>query len=477
MPQIAVLQEVTILAETQNVVKMNRPHGMNVGVVIFLIIIIYVVFNIFSYLTSSTVAEYEVGQGMIATNHVYQGLIMRDETIVYAGQSGYVNYYLKNGSRASVNDIVYSIDTTGNLSKQITTAASDGTSLGTAFLSAIADEIDLFFSNYDSNNFSEVYSFKANLDSELSQTLSVNALNGLSDVVDSAEANNTFYKKTSDDTGIILYYTDGYENVTLDNFTADKMNPSGYTKNTLDQQTQVKAGDAVYKRIDSEDWNIVLSISDDLAKQLSEDNYIKIRFCKDDYTVTVPFSITRKDGGYYLILSLQKAMIRYVNDRFVDIELIISEDSGLKIPNSAITSKEFFTIPKEYFTLGGDSSDPGLLIQRQDDKKKDTSVELVTPTIYYETDAYYYIDNESVTAGDHILKSDSTSTYTIGQDVDSLIGVYNINKGYAVFKQINIISQNETYAIVETKTAYGIALYDHIALDGSKVKEDQLITK
>ena len=61
-------------------------------------------------------------------------------------------------------------------------------------------------------------------------------------------------------------------------------------------------------------------------------------------------------------------MIRYVNDRFVDIELIISEDSGLKIPNSAITSKEFFTIPKEYFTLGGDSSDPGLLIQRQDDK-------------------------------------------------------------------------------------------------------------
>ena len=170
-------------------------------------------------------------------------------------------------------------------------------------------------------------------------------------------------------------------------------------------------------------------------------------------------------------------MIRYVNDRFVDIELIISEDSGLKIPNSAITSKEFFTIPKEYFTLGGDSSDPGLLIQRQDDKKKDTSVELVTPTIYYETDAYYYIDNESVTAGDHIWKSDSTSTYTIGQDVDSLIGVYNINKGYAVFKQINIISQNETYAIVETKTAYGIALYDHIALDGSKVKEDQLITK
>ena len=68
-------------------------------------------FNLISYLTSSPVAEYEVGQGTIATNHVYRGLILRDETVVYAGQSGYINYYIKNGQKVSVNDIVYSIDT------------------------------------------------------------------------------------------------------------------------------------------------------------------------------------------------------------------------------------------------------------------------------------------------------------------------------------------------------------------------------
>ena len=55
--------------------------------------------------------------------------------------------------------------------------------------------------------------------------------------------------------------------------------------------------------------------------------------------------------------------------------------------------------------------------------------------------------------------------------------VYNINKGYAVFKQINILTKNENYAIIETKTTYGISLYDHIALDGSKVKENQLVVK
>ena len=61
--------------------------------------------------------------------------------------------------------------------------------------------------------------------------------------------------------------------------------------------------------------------------------------------------------------------------------------------------------------------------------------------------------------------------------ISSLIGVYNINKGYAVFKQINIIYENEEYAIIETKTSYGISLYDHIALDASEIKENQLTSK
>ena len=174
-------------------------------------------------------------------------------------------------------------------------------------------------------------------------------------------------------------------------------------------------------------------------------------------------------------LSLKTAMVRYVNDRFVDVELVLSEDTGLKIPTSAITSKEFYTVPKEYFTTGGDSDAPCLLVEEKDGDNK--SVNLVTPTIYYEKDDNYYIDDEFVTAGDVIAKTDSSKTYTIGDDVDKLTGVYNINKGYAVFKQINILTKNEDYAIIETKTTYGISLYDHIALDGSKVKENQLVVK
>ena len=41
------------------------------------------------------------------------------------------------------------------------------------------------------------------------------------------------------------------------------------------------------------------------------------------------------------------------------------------------------------------------------------SVTLVQPTIYYETDDFYYIDDETVSAGDVVVKNNSSGTYTI----------------------------------------------------------------
>ena len=167
-------------------------------------------------------------------------------------------------------------------------------------------------------------------------------------------------------------------------------------------------------------------------------------------------------------------MIRYAKERYVEVELLLTEETGLKIPNSAITEKEFYTVPKEYFMKGGDSGKDGLLVQRQDKEGKSIT-EFIAPTIYYETDECYYVDDEDVGADDVILKSDSSATYKVGTKTAVLKGVYNVNKGYAVFKQIDLLYQNEEYAIVRTGTQYGIALYDHIALDGTKIHENDLI--
>ena len=57
----------------------------------------------------------------------------------------------------------------------------------------------------------------------------------------------------------------------------------------------------------------------------------------------------------------------------------------------------------------------------------------------------------------------------------SLQGVYNINKGYAVFKQIEILNSNDEYYTIKKGTSYGLSVYDHIVLNADTVYEGELI--
>ena len=134
--------------------------------------------------------------------------------------------------------------------------------------------------------------------------------------------------------------------------------------------------------------------------------------------------------------------------------------------------KEFLVIPKTYFTNGGNNSTSGLL--KVSFQKGKTSAEFISTEQYYETETDYYIDESSLKKGDVIQAPDSSEQYTI-KESDKLKGVYNINKGYAVFKQIDVVSQNKEYSILKTGTKYGLSLYDHIALNGSDIKEGELI--
>ena len=86
---------------------------------------------------------------------------------------------------------------------------------------------------------------------------------------------------------------------------------------------------------------------------------------------------------------------------------------------------------------------------------------------------YYYIDEEELNLGDIIQMEGSSGQYVL-TETDVRDGVYNLNKGYAVFRQAEILSQNEEYTIVKKGVKYGVQLYDRIALDSTSIKEGEL---
>lgn len=453
-----------------NIIKFPEAPKKHFGFIIIALIGIYILYELFSYMFTGNVTAYEVTKGVIATNNNYKGLIIRDETVIYAPYTGKINYYVKAGTKVAANDKVYSIDTNGSIAQQINAATESSKSLDSSELSSLLDSINGFVGAYNNNDFYNVYSFKQDFASNLSQSLASNALADLSATISAAAADKSFNLESTGNDGVIAYYVDGMESITTSDFTADDLSSAGYSRNSLQQNTEISQGDPVCKVIGSESWNLVISITESAAADLGDVSTLNVKFKKDDFTTLASCTINKKAGQYYLVLTMKSGMIRYLGDRYEEVELDLGNNSGLKIPTSAVEYKTFFKIPGEF--VNGSSS-LFVLVKNSENAK---TAHKVTPTVAYWDGEYYYVSEEStLKAGDILAMKDSADTYIVGTDEQELSGVYNINKGYATFRNIVILSQNDDYVIAQSGTNRGISLYDHIALDASKVKENMLL--
>lgn len=453
----------------KKIIKFHKSSPFNIGVIIFLIILVYMLYNIFQYFTTERVAVYEVSQGTIAQNNTFTGVILREEKIYNAESSGYITYYNKDATKVGVNSYVYSVDETGDFYRQMLDKNNGKLFSEKGAYADLEKTAEDFVLNYSAENFYEVYAFRYDMEAKLMETINQSALSGL-------EGNNNsrgLHAYHAPEPGVVVYHTDGLENVNLENFTEDIFDESAHVKNNLMTREQVQAGEPAYKLITSEVWDLVIPIEEQLAASLSEESSLKIEFKRDNTTSWASSSILNHNGKPYLVLNFHSAGLRFATERYLEIELLLTDTSGLKIPNTALTEKSFFLIPREYLTKGGAEDTSGVMY-RYEDEDGEYVTKFVPVTVAQEQDDMYYIAADELSANDTILKMDSSDTYQL-QKQASLPGVYNINRGYAVFRKVKILFQNEEYSIVDTGTSYGISMYDHIALDASQIQENEII--
>ncbi len=250
---------------------------------------------------------------------------------------------------------------------------------------------------------------------------------------------------------------------------------NNYQKNHLINNELVAAGDPVYKLSTDEDWSIVIQVeSAAFAEELVKEDYVEVRFLKNQYTSWGKVdAFTNADGDTFVSLTFTNSMITFCTERFIDIELLLEDETGLKIPNSAIVEKEFYIVPKDYVTKGGSRGNNGVLLETYDEEGNITT-EFIETTIYEETEDEYYLDDSVLRSGNYLIKPESTEKYAISR-MGSLQGVYNINKGYADFKQIIILYKNDEYSIVKSNTMYGLNVYDYIVLDAQTVEDNDFV--
>lgn len=462
--------------KTKNItyIRYRRPLNINVGVIIFAMIFIYIAFSIYTYMKKERVQFFEVVEGNIVNDTAYTGLILRDETVQRTDYAGYINYYIREGKRAAVGTRIYSIDETGSIAEYREENPESNVTLTDSNVSDIKRQLSAFSRAYTDQSFGEVYSLQYSLEAAVLEFVNFNALDNLDMLQE--QFGSTFQQVKAPVSGVVSYSVDGYEELELSQISAESFDRSNYTRAITKAGQRIEQGIPVYKLITSDDWNIVFALSDEEAAKYTEHNRLRVRFPANDLETEAGFSIiTGSDGKQYGKLDFTQYMIQFVSERFVNFEIETEKADGLKIPASAITTKNFYLVPTEFQIQSEDTKSIGFM--KETYSENGTSTEFIPVTIYYSTEEYVYIDmgeQSPLQAGDYIAKPNSQERYQIGSSA-SLQGVYNINKGYAVFKQIEILNSNEEYYTIRKGTSYGLSVYDHIVLNAGTVYEGELI--
>lgn len=317
------------MAKNKKIVRYRKPLNINVGMIIFAMIFVYLSFSVYTYLRRDHVQFYEVVEGSIVNNKEYNGILFRDETVENAPQTGYVNYYVREGKRAGAGARVYSLDETGELGKFLEENQSSGVSLSAENLADLKKQLSSFCLSYNDQHFESVYDAKYSLQASVAEYMNFNALG---DMDAQLQAQGINYKQISaPQPGIISYVTDSFEGVAPEEVTADSFDRSQYTRQVGRAGELIEAGTPVYKIITSENWSIVFQMDDKDKEQFADQDTLAIEPLGSDMKFRGNYSMfTGSDGNLYGRLDLDRYMIQFESERFMTFEIYARKRRDLK---------------------------------------------------------------------------------------------------------------------------------------------------
>ncbi len=451
----------------------KKRKKVNILFILFVGVLIYGLVVMINYLRTTHTVRYQVVEGSLATSTIYRAIAIRDEKIVANPIAGYVNFIAREGQRVAVGDLVYLVDESGNLNDYIEAQSLGENTLTDKELNDFRTDIINFVHGYDNTDFDSVYDFKYSLKNTVSKLANTKLLNNMDGATSASSL--SFKYVYSGNTGLVAYWYDGYEDLKPNEISKTCFDEKKYEKTQLLSNQLRGIDEEIYKLCLNNEWSVVFPVDDDFGEELLEEDYVLVKFLKNQDESWGKVSLLHNADGTYAQLTFSNSMISFVDERYLDIELELKNESGLKIPVSSIAEKEFFLIDENYVTEDENDNYTVLMQVYNEDGTKTASSFKLEVYYYDENIGAYYVDDTILSAGDLLFGSDQT-TFVV-RERGTLIGVYNINKGYADFKQITILYQNEDYAIVKSNTTYGLRVYDYIALDADTVDDDQFISK
>ena len=452
--------------------KSIRIYGGGFLVIIIAIFLFYLIVLFTQIVDKKNVTSYMVRNGSLAINNTYRALILRSEKNYTAPVSGTLICFSGEGEHVGIGSPVYAVDERGTL---IGATGELSTELSKEDQSRLKMEIGDFAGQFKPEDFRTNYDFLHDISSSI---LSISAA-GLRSQIESGTS-GTAAIMYSDHNGYVVFCTDEYDSVSANDLTLPLLEGAGYEKKQLMTGDLIDQGEFVYKLINSENWSVAFSADDEYAAMLLGHGYVPVKFRRNNEVLNGKVAVMEVDGNKDIVtLSFNNSVLNFCSERFTDIEIVTDGITGLKVPASSIATKRFFTVPVE-FAVGQSSEEENVSSDTRTFMKQvylesgEATVMPLEINVYSEKDDLYYVDNTQLKYGDVLIREDTQQKFVV-QDTDMLLGVYNINKGYAQFCQIHILDHNDEYTIIAPDTMYGLREYDYIILDSESVVDDEFI--
>lgn len=444
----------------------------------------YILLHVFMYQKSDKTAIYEVRYGYLSRNNVLRGLCLREEKIVKSKASGHINYFVSGSDRVGVNTIVYSLDSNGSIYEYIKETKEE---LSLVELREIRRLSRTFFATFHPSDFNRLLPYNSSLDVYLTNIKADKALNKLKKLDEKTSLSFRKYKALS--AGNIAFYTDGFENKTQGSVSYSELYDDDYQRQDINNNDEIEEGSPVYKLLKNERWKLLCPLEPEVYKQLEEivrnkgsldgDIPIRVKFLADATYTNCNLELAKKEGKDLAVLTFTDSAVRFLNDRYLDIELQLKQNIGLQIPITSIVQKSFFKVPKEYADRGGgkmSSNSYGVIKKTAVSESNKSGREFIEISNIAAEEDFVYIPADKFEDSQILINPSDNKTEYVLTDKLSLNGVYNINKGYAVFNYIEIIDKNDQYYIVDDKKSM-IGEFDHIVLDGKSASENMILNQ
>lgn len=453
--------------------RRKKTH-LSLSLIVFIGILIYIIIHIIGFVFKSKLTVYEVRSGQMTEKISTTGIAIRDEKIVKSKSGGYVNYYTPDFSKVYNGELIYSIDSTGKIKDYISEEIAENAEASDKAIDTLNQTISDFKDTYQYSQFEDTYSLKQKLDNAV--------LTSNGDYIETTlnKIKNKFGKDAyqivkSTDNGIVSYTYDNFRCKTVNDIVANDFKQLNYKKKHLSSNTKVKSGDPVYRIACGENWQIAIQLTKEEYNELKDRESVNLTFLQDNVTATATIELKEKKNQYYGYLNLSKYMVRYINERYLEIEISVDSNDGYKIPKTSVVEKDFYVVPIDYLTRGGNSSSNRVLAKSGNEK----TATIKNYTIYKfkeDSDKYFYLAADEVDQNT-VLFTDSRSKgdqYHL-EKTEKKKGVYAVNQGYAKFRAIEDIKSDDEYYLILTDTVQGVSQYDHIVLNASDINEDEII--